>query len=107
MMAQPSPDSDLVKLTKEFESLKKELAENAQFNKDHCDSIAAAQTNCQMSVSYNQKKIENLQRQRNVLVARIENCHELLKQLTERYPTNSVLGACDIGLGRVTEACYR
>ncbi len=79
-----SLDSDLVRLTREFESLKAEIESLTTARREHEQSIEAAHINYNMAISHNEKKIEHIDRQRRVVDARMENCRGLLGQLTDQ-----------------------
>lgn len=79
--AAASSDSDLVRLTREFESLKKQLEENDEKIAEHHENIIASREEHELNLKFNHDKVRHLQRQRRVLEASFTNVKELLEPL--------------------------
>lgn len=81
--AASAAESDLIKLTREFESLRKQLEENDNAVNEHNESIRASHINHDVGVKFHTKKIEHLRRLRRTLEAQFTNVNELLRPLVE------------------------
>lgn len=71
-------DSDLVRLTREIESLKARLEENDKAAKEKYDNIRAAEINYDTARKHNRNQLDHLTRQRKVLEVQLENAKELI-----------------------------
>lgn len=74
--------SDLVLLIEQFESLKAELQQNEDAEKEAIDNLNAARINYDMAVKWNEGKLNTLRRQRNVIRTQFNNASEMIMQFT-------------------------
>lgn len=84
-------ESDLVKLTREFEALRNALRDLGEHTTSSNDKVAASRNAHDDLVNREQAFREGLARERKVLVAKIENVRELLTKqgLPEPKPTTA------------------
>lgn len=78
-------ESDLVKLTREFEELKQQLFENDNAISEHREAQNASRIDFDMGMKWREEKIAMLQRQRRVLDAQFTNVSELLRPLVQTH----------------------
>lgn len=91
------PDSDLVKLTKEFESLKERLANNDDGLKECDNAVEASRIEHTMVVERQQRLRHARLMDRRVIEAQLQNVTELLR---ERTQTNGPCRLVDMDCGQ-------
>lgn len=96
--AQLAAESDLIKLTREFESLSAQLVELDDQGEALEDDDKAARINYDMGIKHRQKRRESIARSRRVLNAQLQNCQDLLNAVLQAKH-NQLLG---FGCGRLS-----
>lgn len=99
--AASAAESDLIKLTREFESLRKQLEENDNAVNEHNESIRASHINHDVAVKFHTKKVEHLRRLRRTLEAQFTNVNELLRPLVETERAD--IGCIETPYGRLAK----
>lgn len=86
-----APDSDLVKLTKEFELLKKQLKNNEALITDYESRLRAQHIEHEMTIGRLQSQCKAAFRARLVLEAQFRNAQVILSEFTQQHLSN---GCC-------------